>query len=204
MPHGGTIIDFPGQEANEPIFIFVRRYPLAFLPQIGLIIATGLAGVGVIAILGIGNFFSRSEQVLLGSAFIMFMLLFALIEFIDFYFDLDVVTDRRIVDIDQDRLFNRTVSELLLDDIQDVKANSKGILATLFDFGNISIQTAGSLPNFLFHDVKHPKEIAAMIIDLSDQVQRNIALANRHPSGPIAAIIDDRLISHTSDHQNEV
>lgn len=204
MPHGGTIINFPGQEADEQIFIFVRRFPLAFLSTFILIFLITLLGVIMIFFLGIGDFLSRSEQILLGSAFLLFMMLFTLIEFIDFYFDLNVVTDRRIVDIDQLRLFNRAVATLLLDDIQDAKAKTKGILPTLFDYGDVTIQTAGSLPNFIFNDVRHPEQIAAMILDLSDQAQSGVAVANRHPEGPIAAIIDDEMLPHTADHQNEI
>jgi len=204
MPHSGTLINFPGQESDEQIFIYIRRYPVAFLPAAVLtLLVTGL-GLAVIALLGIGTLFSQSELILIGSAFLLFMMLFGLIEFIDFYFDLHIVTDRRLVDIDQHRLFNRTVSELLLDDIQDVKAKSKGILATFFDFGDVMIQTAGTQANFEFTDVHHPNEVAAIIIDLSDQTQRGVPIADRHPEGPIAAIINDVMLPHTADHENEL
>lgn len=203
MPHSGTLINFPGQESDEQIFIYVRRYPVAFLPAAILtLLATGF-GLAIIGLLGIGNLFNTSEQVLIGSAFLLFMILFALIEFIDFYFDLHIVTDRRLVDIDQHRLFNRTVSELLLDDIQDVKSISKGFFATIFDFGDVTIQTAGSQPNFVFTDVRHPNEVAAIIIDLSDQTQQGVAVAERHPEGSVAAIINDVMYPHTSNHENE-
>lgn len=205
MPHAGTILNFPGQEADERIFVFVRRYPLAFLPTLALVSTVTILGIILIFLLGLGgDLISRSEQILLGSAFLLFMLLFTLIEFIDFYFDLHIVTDRRLVDIDQLRLFNRDVATLLLDDIQDVNSKTKGFLKTLFSFGDVMIQTAGSQPNFVFNDVKNPEKIAAIIIDLSDQTQMGVAIANRHPEGPVAAIVYDHEFPHTADHLNEV
>lgn len=204
MAHQGTMLTFPGKEVDEQIFVFVRRYPLAFLPTLALLVGVTLLGVVLVFFLGIGGVFTYSEQVLVGSAFLLFMLLFALIEFIDFYFDLHIVTDRRLVDIDQLKLFNRDVATLLLDDVQDVKAKTTGILATLFSFGDVTIQTAGTQPNFIFDDVRNPEQIAAIIIDLSDQSHRGVELAKRHPEGDIAAIIYDRTFPHTENHQNEV
>lgn len=204
MPHQGTMLNFPGKEIDEQVFIFVRRYPLAFLPTLALLVGVTILGITMIYFLGIGGVFSVSQQVLLGSAFLMFMMLFALIEFIDFYFDLYIVTDRRIVDIDQLKLFNRDVATLLLDDVQDAKAKTKGVLATFFSFGDVSIQSAGAQANFMFDDVKNPEAIAAMIIDLSDQSHRGVEVARRHPEGPIAAIIYDEELPHTPDHKDEI
>lgn len=204
MPHGGTILDFPGQQADETIFIFARRYPLAFLPMLALILAVTLAGLAVVYLLGIGNVVAYNIQLLTGSAFLLFMLLFSLVEFFDFYFDLYIVTDRRIVDISQQKLFSRTVSELLLEDIEDVDAKTIGVLGTLFDFGDVEIQTAGSKANFNFEKILHPTEIGAIIIDLSDQAGRGIVPEQRHPAGTVAAVIDGRLLPHTPDHLNEV
>lgn len=204
MPHGGTIINFPGQETDEQVYIFVRRYPLAFLPAFALILLIITLGLTMIFFIGINDFISWNIRLLLGSAFLLFMMFFTLIEFIDFYFDLNIVTDRRIVDIDQHRLFNRGVSELLLEDVQDVEARTKGFLATLFDFGDVYIQTAGAKPNFTFNAVRHPNEIGAIILDLSDQVHRGVPLDERHPEGSIAAIIDNQMLPHTPNHLNEI
>lgn len=204
MPHGNTIINFPGQEADEQIFIFTRRHPIAFLPMLAIIIAMTLLGIILIFFLGIGRFLSYNSQILIGSAFLLFMMLFTLVEFFDFYFDLHIVTDRRLVDIDQQRLFNRSVAELLLKDVQDVEANPKGILETLFNFGTVMIQTAGTKPNFEFDKIPFPVETGAMILDLSEQENKGIPTSDRHPEGPAAAIIDGRLLPHTPNHENEV
>ncbi len=204
MPHDGTLINFPGQEANEHIFIFTRRHPVAFLPMLGLVtLMTGL-GLFLIFLLRLGEIVSYNQQILIGSVFLLFMLLFALIEFFDFYFDLHIVTDRRLVDIDQHKLFNRSVAELLLEDIQDSDAITKGILGTFFNFGTVFIQTAGARANFELDQIPFPNEIAAMILDLSDQTQRGISIADRHPEGSVAAIVNGRLLPHTPDHQNEI
>lgn len=204
MSHGGTIINFPGQESDEPILIFVRRYPVAFLPTLALIVTMTLFGLAVVSLLGIGGLIPYNIQIMVGSTFLLFMLLFTIVSFFDFYFDLNIVTDRRVVDIGHHGLFSRKVAQLLLDDIQDVDAKTKGYLSTLLDFGDVEIQTAGTKPNFIFETVRHPNEISAMILDLSSQARNGIAVANRHPRGAVAAIINDEMLPHTPDHTNEV
>lgn len=202
MPHGGTIINFPGQEANEAIFIFTRRHPAAFLPILGVVLLMTLLGMGLLVI--ISSFLPYNFAILTGSAFLLFMALFTMVEFFDFYFDLYIATDRRVVDIDQNRFFNRSVSELLYEDVQDVETKSKGILATFFNYGDVMIQTAGSKPNFTFAQVGNATEVAAIILDISDQQTRGVPEVDRHPEGPVAAVIDGRVLPHTPDHLNEV
>jgi hypothetical protein len=202
MAHGGTIINFPGQEADERIYIFTRRHVAAFIPILATIFLMIVLGMAIIFVLN--NFLSFNFILLVGSAYLLFMLLFIIVEFFDFYFDLYIATDRRVVDIDQNKFFNRTVAELLYEDIQDVEARVNGFLPTIFDYGDVIIQTAGARPNFMFSQVGNPKEVAAIILDISDQQTRGIAQTERHPEGPVAAIIDGRLLPHTSNHEGEV
>lgn len=204
MPHGGTIINFPGQESDEPVFILARRYPFAFLPILAFIVMMTVFGLAVVFLLGIGNIIPYNIQIMIGSLFLLFMLLFTIVDFFDFYFDLNLVTNRRIVDIGQEKLFSRKIAQLLLEDIQDVDARTKGYLGTLLDFGDVEIQTAGTKPNFKFEMVRHPNEIGAMILDLSSQARSGVLAASRHPRGSVAAIINEKMLPHTADHLDEV
>ena len=200
MAHDSAGLKFPGQETDERIFVYTRRYFFAFLPTAFLILAMIVLGSSLFYIISsINNNFSNNNLILLSSAFTLFMLLFALIEFFDFYFDVYIVTDRRIVDIDQYRLFNRSVASLSLEDLQDVKANTKGFFPTLLDYGDVLIQTAGTANNFLFEQVKHPNEISSMIIDLSEQGRDGLAVEARMPTGEIKMILNDELMTEPPD-----
>lgn len=204
MPHSDTIINFPGIESDEQIFIVARHYPLALLPTLVMIVVMTVLGGAAITLAGMGQIIPYNILIFTGSAFLLFMLLFTMVEFFDFYFDQYIVTDRRIVDISQQRLFSRSVAELPLEDVEDVNAKTSGYFGTIFDFGDVEIQTAGSKPNFNFSKILHPTQVAAMVIDLSSQARRGIAEAARHPQGPVAAIINGQLLPHTADHRDEV
>lgn len=82
-----------------------------------------------------------------------------------YYLNVHVVTNVRIVDIDQVGLFGHTISELQIEKIEDVTSETRGILGTLFDFGTVFIQTAGARERFAFENVPNPGKIAQIIAD---------------------------------------
>ena len=107
--------------------------------------------------------------VLGASIFFLFGLLFVFQTFIDYWLDVFIVTDKRILDIEQKGLFHRTVSELRLYRVQDVTAEVKGFLHTIFDYGDIYIQTAGERERFEFIDVAHPNQMAKTVLELAEE-----------------------------------
>lgn len=88
--------------------------------------------------------------------------------FVDFYLDVYIITDRRIVDIAQNGLFKREIAELNLRQIQDVNATVNGFASTLLHFGDVQIQTAAEMPNFIFRSIPHPYEVSKKILDLHE------------------------------------
>ena len=84
----------------------------------------------------------------------------------NYYLDVLIVTDKRIIDIEQKGFFKREVSTLRLDNIQDVSVNISGILATFLDFGTIRIQSAGEMPEFIINDIPKPNRVKATIYEL--------------------------------------
>ena len=201
MAHASRLpVTFPDQQPDEEVFVYARRYWIAFLPILLFTLLVTVLGLVMIFFLANGGV-DRNIVVLTGSAFLLLMLLLLLIEFFDFYFDLHIVTDRRVIDIDQKRLFNRQIAKLLLEDVQDVETSVKGILPTLFNYGDVTIQTAGTKPNFLFNQIQHPREVAIIILDLSEQTRNGVPVADRRPTGPMEAIIDGVLIPREPDEE---
>ncbi|MDD5043849.1 MAG: PH domain-containing protein [Patescibacteria group bacterium] len=97
--------------------------------------------------------------------------LFLFAAFIDYYLDIWIVTNERIINIEQKGLFARTVSEVKLYNIQDVTSEVKGILSTMFDFGNVYVQTAAEKERFIFRNIAAPARIAQSIIELSEKAK---------------------------------
>ncbi|MBI2020973.1 PH domain-containing protein [Candidatus Giovannonibacteria bacterium] len=79
-------------------------------------------------------------------SFVVYLMILVLILFIfwaDYHLDMWIITNERIVDVEQKGLFYREISEFALERVQDVTIEMPGMLPTLLGYGNIIIQTAG-------------------------------------------------------------
>ena len=81
-----------------------------------------------------------------------------------YYLTVWVITNMRIVDIKQHGFFNREVSSFMLLRVQDVTTDVSGLLATLFGFGRLSVETAGKDEDFHMTGIEHPEAIRDVIM----------------------------------------
>ena len=82
------------------------------------------------------------------------------------YWNAFVITNQRIMDIDQQGFFERMVSVAPLERIQDVSYAIRGFWGTVFRFGMLGIQTAGTATNLELQHVYDPKEVHHLITEL--------------------------------------
>lgn len=87
-----------------------------------------------------------------------------------YYLDLWIITDRRIIAIDQVRFFNRNVSMFRLERLQDIEFAVKGVIPTLLNFGTVRAQTAGEAQDtFKTSGLPDPRGIQALIQKAMDK-----------------------------------
>jgi len=87
-----------------------------------------------------------------------------------YYLDLWVITDRRIIVIDQIHFFNRKVSSFRLERLQDIKVKISGILPTLLNYGTIRAQTASAAEsNFTSPALPDPRGLQSLIQGAMDE-----------------------------------
>jgi len=160
----------PNLDSDEKVMLFLRKHWIAFLGTGIILTLMLLIPLGVILYL----WFLRSDilitfQFYLAIGFSIYffsLLIFFIVSWLDWYFDYLVVTDRRLLDIHQNRLFNREIDELELLHIEDSSAQLKGILGTFFNVGDVFIQTAGTARNFSIENLPNPMEVARKIMEL--------------------------------------
>lgn len=92
--------------------------------------------------------------------------------FLHWIFNIYTLTSRRVVDIDFLGLFHRRISQCPLRNVEDVTFSKRGLLQSFFDYGDIHIQTAGTLSNFDFHAIPDPEGSLKQILDLVSEVKR--------------------------------
>jgi len=106
--------------------------------------------------------------------------------FLDYYLDVWIVTNYRVIGVEQKGLFNRTVAEYKLFRIQDVVAEQKGFFATLVNYGEIHIQTAGEQQVIKFKQVPSPNHVARELIRLVEFNKKQFAELEKMEAGEMA------------------
>jgi uncharacterized membrane protein YdbT with pleckstrin-like domain len=169
---------FPGQAPSERVFLVLRRSVFTYITflAIALIMIVPLIVLFVFYLQFPDTFAAdniNAGLTLAVSAYLLFILGLLLFGFVDYYLDVYIITDERIVDIKQIGFFKRAIAELHLREVQDVSAQVNGFFPTMFHFGDVIIQTAGERENFVFTAVPHPYQIAKKIADLHEtQIER--------------------------------
>lgn len=132
---------------------------LALLPMfaLGLFVAFGDKEI-TDRVLYMGGFF---YSLWLLALWVMFF-----VEWTDYYLDVWVVTNHRVVDIDQAGLFSRDVATVRLEDVEDITVEVHGMINTFLKIGVITIQTAGSRNEFYLRNTNDPEGAKQMIYSL--------------------------------------
>ena len=125
----------------------------------------------VIYFVGISRIFSSLILASILGVWFLATLVYGTYEWLVWYLDLYILSSKRIIDIEQKTLFLRQVSETSLDKIQDVTFEINGFLATLFNYGNVRIETAGKETIITLEQIKNPESIQKKIFNTQDQYQ---------------------------------
>lgn len=80
-----------------------------------------------------------------------------------------MITNRRIIDIDQRGIFSRRVSEVSFAKIQDIRYNRVGFFATLLNIGDVIVQSGGSEQHLEIAGVRHPEVVKEAIVKIQEQ-----------------------------------
>ena len=161
---------------DEKIKTVLRKHWFVFVPLLSLCLFLIILPIVALIIIKINNVNLGDYQILalLGfSVFLLLVLAFFINAFIDYYLDIGIITNFRIIDIEQQGLFNRSISEQNLIRVQDVMAKSRGIFQTFLDYGNVFIETAGEAPNFEFYAIPKPQERAQTIMRYHHELMRS-------------------------------
>ncbi|MEA3344822.1 MAG: PH domain-containing protein, partial [Chloroflexota bacterium] len=162
---------FSGQLPDEEVYIFERRYWFVLLQwtggpvalTMGLMLVTRL----VIALAeSAGTSLPLLLRILLWAFIPLVGYLWTLWRFLNWSNDRFIVTDRRVIHIDEIPFIRLRRDEAPLDMIQDVTVHMRGLWQNLLYFGNVINQTAGTLGTVRFTGIRKPRKVQAIILDL--------------------------------------
>jgi len=90
------------------------------------------------------------------------------------YLDEWIVTDRRIIDIDQTGLFHRSVSDFRIEKIQNIMVKEVGFVAHMLGYGTIIVETAGERIKLEFDTLPDPGKVRDLISECHDKCLANL------------------------------
>lgn len=163
-------ITFVNQEPDEDILLFVRRH---FITNVPWMIATILLFLIPPIILGLSlivPFFPFNIPSGLALSLTLFYYLitfsYAFGQFISWFYNIGIVTQKRIIDLDSTNILSHNTATANFNEIVDVKVTQRGFFQSLFDFGDVNIQTEAYLANFEFDQTPKPNIVSDLISDL--------------------------------------
>jgi hypothetical protein len=160
-------------EKNEEVLMMVRKHWFVIVMEllaVAFVAALPFFLLGLFAVYGeavtaIAAITVSSSLITFGlAAWLLVCTLSAFTIWTHYYLDLWIITDRRIISVDQVHFFNRTVAVFRLERLQDIELRVNGILATFLNFGTIAAQTAGAHEqNFKATGMPDPRGLQACI-----------------------------------------
>lgn len=167
------LIDRIDLEPGEDVLAVARRHKFLILVQL---ISFLLVAIIPPALFLFAN--SRLEQLTLDlsgytphlvfvyAIWLLFTWIAAFMTWTDYYLDVLVVTNHRLIIANQKGLWRRSLASFRLERLQDVNVEIDGVLPTLLDFGTLRAETAGhSEEEFHMAGLPDPRALKARIMD---------------------------------------
>lgn len=156
----------------EKILMVVKRHWIVFVM---LWIYFFLAIITSIILYAILNFNALTHM--LNIVFWLIFSLFLYIEWLNHELDMYVVSNNRIIWIEQISFLNRAVSECNLWQVQEVNSKTSGLFANLLNYWTLSIQTAWNKTtlqmDFCPDSMQEARKILNVVDDYRDSNQSN-------------------------------
>lgn len=160
-------------EANEVVLLTARKHWFIFASEILVIILFAAVPFALFLIpaallenfIGTVRFEGNPAMLFLffWSLWLFLLWIVAALFWTDYYLDVWLVTNHRVIDVDQRGMFNRRVNSFRYDQIQDATVVVPGIVPTLIGFGTVELRTA-SEETFRIKGVANPNILRERIL----------------------------------------
>lgn len=113
------------------------------------------------------TFLSLRQMIFINIFVFLLVLSYVWFNFLKWYFNVGILTNQRVIDIDFENVIYREITEVKLDKITDVTSKSGGVFESFFDYGDVFVQTPGTEQNIEFLNIPNPSDVIRMIDDLA-------------------------------------
>jgi len=165
-------IDFESRAKEEKVVLLLRQHMIVNVKWVLATIVIFFVP-SVARMFGVFSSLPSGFELIITMAWYLVTIAYAFENFLSWYFNVYIVTDMRVVDVDFYNLIYKEVSDANLNKIQDVTYNMGGVARAVFNYGDVFIQTAAEVPEFDFLAVPNPDKVAKIIEDLITKTSKN-------------------------------
>lgn len=165
---------------DETILRTVHKHPFSFFGDLlAIVIFLIMPVIFAIVLIFVpkdftDKFFTGDTNVgilFIAATWLLFAWMFAWWRWTDHFLDVMIITNERIFEVKQNGFFNREVASFGIDRIQNIKLSQVGVVASMLNYGDIFIETAGEADNLDIKMVPNPSELKKFINELQDQTK---------------------------------
>ncbi len=166
-------------QPDEKILLKLRKHWIILVRDVGATAILGILPFMLFSIVGItiSAPFDISGIIpfgaFVGALWLLLIWLTLSVVWTNYYLDLWIVTDRRIISVDQINLFNRKVTSLALDSIQEITVHTGNAFEAIFHYGTIEIETAGPDDiDSMMEGIPNPEKMRNVILEQANLFQK--------------------------------
>lgn len=169
LGHYPKNVVFQNQEADEEVVLVVRR---DFITNLPWILSISVLFILPIILVPLTPFVFPNlsiSPILLAltlSFYYLIVFSFSLLYFAIWYFNVGIITNKRVIDLDVPNILVRHLTEARLSNIVDVSYSQVGGIRSFFDYGNVDVQTEGLQQNIEFDRAPNPNFVRKVIGEL--------------------------------------
>jgi len=177
---GKSLCELMEFEDQEKLVYEIRKHPFGLVPIyfIGIFVSFAL----MIAFFGSALFLDKNPLsldirggslhvliVLIGTVLTLGTLLMTFIAAYLYQSNVILITSNKMTQMVYRTLFNRTITQLGVGDIEDVSVTQNGVFARIFNFGTLLVETAGEKGDYTFTYVPKPYEASKAVMSVHEE-----------------------------------
>lgn len=158
-------VHFINRDPQEKVLLLLRKHPITNVHWV-LISFLMIISFPFAEIVTPIQYLPDSYQLVMQLVWYLFVFAIILEGFLGWFFNVNLVTDERIIEVDFVNLIYREITDADIDDIQDVTVQIGGAIRTFFNYGDLIIQTASEVPRIVFESIPKPDDAAKVLREL--------------------------------------
>jgi hypothetical protein len=164
-------IHFHEQDEDEQVLLALRKHFVTNIPWIlfgTILLALPCFLFYLFTFTNLLQRFIIPSQMLivLTLAYYLLTLCYLFVSYITWYYNTDLITDKKVVDINFQDIIYHDVAMTKLNLIEDVHYVQSGFFASVFGYGDVAVETAGKTLTFRFESVPNPERIVNLVENL--------------------------------------